>query len=113
MGAHLNILLIGQHQDRDTVQRLAYDHLLWGGQRGSSERPSSASTQVPTSLPTPHGRTWLAPSCPGVAQPPPSPALEWGLCRQNPPTPRIPSLAGCTHQTPVWTQTAAPRPWSR
>lgn len=78
-GAHLNVLLVGQHQDGDTVQRLACDHLLWGEQRGGSERPLSASAQR---SPGPHGPprgvdalsgallTWRPPP------PPPSPALE-------------------------------------
>lgn len=29
--AHLNVLLVGQHQDGDTVQSLTRDHLLWNG----------------------------------------------------------------------------------
>lgn len=28
MGAHLNVLLVGQHQDGDAIQHLTGDHLL-------------------------------------------------------------------------------------
>lgn len=96
-GAHLNVLLVGQHQDGDTVQRLACDHLLWGEQRGGSERPLSASAQR---SPGPHGPptgvdalsgallTWRPPP------PPPSPALEAGCvdgtARSPPPRPGQP-----------------------
>ena len=95
-GAHLNVLLVGQHQDGDTVQRLACDHLLWGEQRGGSERPLSASAQrSPSPRGPPASVDALGRGPPDVAPPSPtSPAREAGCAdgttRSPPPGPGQP-----------------------